>query len=200
MLALSAAMLGIFAVLAILVSAGLTQGLDDAWNFTMTDSEMPRLVSVANFFAWFGAFPIGLVTAVGVGVAFLAARNNWAALTWIVMAATAQLLSTLSKVLVDRARPPNGLAAEASASFPSGHSMVSGAAMGIGLAIIAGRLWPERNRLFLIMGTGYAVTMALSRNYLRVHWLTDIVGGLAFGTAVALGVCAIAMHHSEAHR
>ena len=142
---------------------------------------------------------MGFITAVVIGAIFLVSKRYWAALTWTVMAATAQALSSVTKELVDRARPLDGLTFEPSAAFPSGHAMVSGAAMGIGLAIIVGRLWPERNRLFLIMGTIYALAMALSRTYLRVHWLTDVVGGLLFGAAVAVGVCAIAMHRSESH-
>ncbi|MCP4303326.1 MAG: phosphatase PAP2 family protein [bacterium] len=199
MLRLAVAMLAAVAVLAILVIAGWTQGLDDSWNRLMTDSETSWLVNVAESFAWLGAFPIAFMTVVAIGVAFLLAKRPWSARTWIVMVAVARGISSLSKTLIGRARPPNGLAVESSASFPSGHSMVSGAAMGIGLAIIAGRLWPEHNRLLLIIGTGYAVTMALSRTYLRVHWLTDAVGGVGFGAAIAIGVCAIAMKRREAH-
>jgi membrane-associated phospholipid phosphatase len=199
MLVLSAAMLGLFIVLTLLVTAGSTQGLDDFWNRTMADGEVPWLVTIAKVFAALGSGAIGFATAVVVGAAFLVAKRYWAALTWTVMAVIAQVLSSVTKELVDRTRPLDGLAFEPSASFPSGHAMVSGAAMGIGLAIIAGRLWPDRNWLFLIIGTIYAVAMALSRTYLRVHWLTDVVGGLLFGAAVVLGLCAIAMHRSESH-
>ncbi len=34
----------------------------------------------------------------------------------------------------------------------------------------------------------YSLVMAWSRTYLRVHWLTDVVGGLALGTVVTLAV------------
>ena len=68
--------------------------------------------------------------------------------------------------------------------------MVSGAAMGMGLAVILGIIWPNRYRLFLGVGIAYAVVMAWSRTYLRVHWLTDVVGGLLFGIAI---VCLVAV-------
>ena len=73
--------------------------------------------------------------------------------------------------------------------------MVSGAAIGIGLAVIVGVIWPNRHRLFLGVGIAYAVVMAWSRTYLLVHWLTDVVGGLLFGTAIVFIVAAVLLQH-----
>ena len=75
--------------------------------------------------------------------------------------------------------------------------MVSGAAIGIGLAVILGFIWSRRYRLFLGMGVAYAVIMAWSRTYLRVHWLTDVVGGLLFGTAIVFIVVAMVTKRRE---
>ncbi|MCJ7780426.1 MAG: phosphatase PAP2 family protein, partial [Acidimicrobiia bacterium] len=74
-----------------------------------------------------------------------------------------------------------------------------GAAMAIGVAVIAGFLWPRRHRLFLGLGITYAVIMAWSRTYLRVHWLTDVVGGLLFGVAIMFAVVAVVSHSRGGH-
>jgi undecaprenyl-diphosphatase len=51
---------------------------------------------------------------------------------------------------------------------------------------------PERRRPVLLAGALlYAVVMAWSRVYLRAHWLTDVVAGVAFGAAAALTAVAI---------
>lgn len=187
----------VFAVLTLLVVAGWTQSVDDSWNTMMADAEVPWLVSVAEAFARIGGSPIALLVVVAGAVALWLAGKRWAALTWTVMTALAQLLSSATKLVVDRSRPLNGLAYEPSSSYPSGHSMVAGAATAIGIALVAGVIWPSRRRSFLVLGVVYAVIMAASRTYLRVHWLTDAVGGVLFGSAVVLVVYAVAIRRLD---
>ncbi len=184
-----------FLLLTAVVVAGWTQSVDDAWLSLMEDSETLRLVSIAELFHDLGSFPIAAVTTMVVAVGFAAMRKWWAVVAWAGMVVGANVLSTLTKLLVDRSRPVDSLVFEPSASYPSGHAMVSGAAIGIGLAMIAGILWPHRRRLFLSIGIIYALVMAWSRTYLRVHWLTDVVGGLLFGTAIVCLVAAVVIQH-----
>lgn len=193
-------LLASFAALTLLVVAGLTQSLDDAWNTAMVNAETPWLVSVAEAFHKTGATPIALPTALLVGVAFLSMRRWLIAGAWIVMVGGAQILSTVTKVLVGRERPLDGLVHESSAAYPSGHAMVSGAAMAIGLAVLLGFLWPNRHRLFLGVGISYAALMALSRTYLQAHWLTDVVAGLILGITVVLLVVAVMSRRSGFRR
>ena len=40
--------------------------------------------------------------------------------------------------------------------------------------------------LTVLLSAAYAVVMALSRNYLRVHWLSDVVVGMVIGAAAAM--------------
>lgn len=178
-----------FLLLTALVVAGWTQSVDDAWLSLMEDLEVPWLLSVAKLFHHLGSVPIALATSALIAVAFIIARKWWAFWVWLTIVAGAQVFSTITKLLVDRSRPVDALVHESSASYPSGHAMVSGAAMGIGLAVILGTIWPRRHLLFLGVGITYAVVMAWSRTYLRVHWFTDVVGGLLFGTAI---VCLVA--------
>lgn len=180
-----------FLLLTVLVVAGWTQSVDDAWLSLMEELEVPWLLSVAELFHHIGSFPIALATSVLIAVAFIVAKKWSAFWAWFAIVAGAQVFSTVTKLLVDRPRPIDALVHESSASYPSGHAMVSGAAIGIGLAVIAGIIWPNRYRLFLGVGIAYAVVMAWSRTYLRVHWLTDVVGGLLFGTAIVCLVAAV---------
>ncbi|MDX2345223.1 MAG: phosphatase PAP2 family protein [Acidimicrobiia bacterium] len=184
-----------FFLLTAVVVAGWTQSVDDAWLSLMEESETLRLVSIAELFHDLGSLPIAAATTMVVAVGFAAMRKWWAVVAWVGMVVGANVLSTLTKLLVDRSRPVDSLVLEPSASYPSGHAMVSGAAIGIGLAVIAGILWPKRHRLFLSVGIVYALVMAWSRTYLRVHWLTDVVGGLLFGTAIVCLVAAVVIQH-----
>jgi undecaprenyl-diphosphatase len=183
-------MFAAFLILTAFVIAGWTQSVDDAWLSLMEDLEVPWLLSVAELFHHLESVPIALTTSLLVAVTFIVAKKWWAFWAWLAIVAGAQVFSTVTKLLVDRPRPVDALVHESSASYPSGHAMVSGAAIGIGLAVILGIIWPNRYRLFLGVGIAYAVVMAWSRTYLRVHWLTDVVGGLVFGTAI---VCLVAV-------
>ena len=189
-----------FLLLTVLVVAGWTQSIDDAWLSLMEDLEVPWLLSVAELFHHLGSVPIALTTSLLVSGAFIVAKKWWAFWAWFAIVAGAQVFSTVTKLLVDRPRPIDALVHESSASYPSGHAMVSGAAIGIGLAVIVGIIWPNRYRLFLGLGIAYAVVMAWSRTYLRVHWLTDVVGGLLFGTAIVCLVAVVVMQRQgDAH-
>ncbi|MDK1009830.1 MAG: phosphatase PAP2 family protein [Actinomycetota bacterium] len=189
-----------FGALTVFVVSGWTRSLDDAWNTAMSAGEAAWLVNVAMVFHHGGTFPIALATVVIVTIGFLALRQWWIAGAWVAMVAVSQLLSKFTKALVGRERPLDGLVQESSAAYPSGHTMVSGVAIAVGLAVLLGILWPNRHRLFLSIGIWYAVLMALSRTYLRAHWLTDVVGGLLFGAVVVLVVAAMAARRSSLSR
>lgn len=189
-LGLGAAFIGLFVLMTLVVVAGWTQALDDAWNRTMVSAEVDWLVSVAEVFHIVGSVTVALTLGIGVCVGFLVAKRWNLAVGWVLILGATQILTTVFKITVDRSRPIDTLVHEPSAAFPSGHASVSGAAMAVGLAILLGFIWPNRLTIFLWIGIVYAVLMALSRTYLRVHWLTDVAGGLVLGTAMVLLVAA----------
>jgi membrane-associated phospholipid phosphatase len=103
-----------------------------------------------------------------------------------------KLLTAAGKELVDRARPElEAVAATLGPSFPSGHTSTA-AASWAAFALVAGRWWGRRAWPALAGGAvGIAVAVALSRVLLDVHWLTDVIGGLALGWAW-FAACSIA--------
>ena len=62
--------------------------------------------------------------------------------------------------------------------FPSGH-MTAACAFSTGFVLCRGRRW-------LPWGILYVVLMGISRNYLIVHYPSDVVGGFVFGTAAGV--------------
>lgn len=111
--------------------------------------------------------------------------------TGIVVVATlacAAGVSTLTKTLVGAQRPPRAvqLLLEVDHSYPSGHVMGTLALLGI-VAVVLGR---GRSRAVRIgLGVGVAsitLVVALTRLYLGVHWLSDVVGGSLLGVAAVL--------------
>ena len=101
------------------------------------------------------------------------------------------LVSTIKQAL-DRVRPSfNPAAATLGPSFPSGHSATAAALYAAVALVIARRRAPETRALIAGTAAAIAVAVASSRVLLGVHWLSDVVAGLAFGWGW-FSICAIA--------
>jgi undecaprenyl-diphosphatase len=136
-----------------------------------------------------GGFTVLTLVTVVATLAFLIHRR-WAHAT--VMAGTAlaaQLCSSLLKSFYDRPRPdlvPHGVDVY-SASFPSGHSMLS-AATYLTLAALIASLETKRRSKVLVFGLALILMAAIgfSRVYMGVHWPSDVLAGWCAGAAWAL--------------
>lgn len=95
------------------------------------------------------------------------------------------------KLIIDRERPDVlQLGHWAGSSFPSGHSAAA-AALWAAVALIIGLRSSSRTRAMLAGGAALiAVAVAATRTLLGVHWLTDVIAGLAVGWSWFM-VCAV---------
>jgi membrane-associated phospholipid phosphatase len=117
-------------------------------------------------------------------------RRRWEAGVVIVAAAGAGVLVETLKNLYDRPRPPEAtrLAVETNYSLPSGHALGSAVVLGIvaAVAVVALRGVAARTTAVVLAVLAVAA-IGLSRLYLGVHWLTDVLNGwLVGGTWLAL--------------
>jgi membrane-associated phospholipid phosphatase len=103
-----------------------------------------------------------------------------------------EALQLTVKELAHRIRPAfNPAAATLGPSFPSGHSATA-AAFYATAALLLGRGRPRLVRAFLAGGAvAIAVMVAGTRVLLDLHWLSDVIAGLALGWAW-FAVCSIA--------
>jgi undecaprenyl-diphosphatase len=121
---------------------------------------------------------------------FVAIRRQFHALGLLVAAIGGGLLLNLAlKTLIDRARPevvPH-LMQETSASFPSGHSMLS-AVVYITLGALLARLVEGiKLRVYiLVVALLFTLLVGVSRAYLGVHYPTDILAGWTLGSLWAV--------------
>jgi undecaprenyl-diphosphatase len=92
------------------------------------------------------------------------------------------LLANVLKVIVKRDRPSVlHLVAASGYSFPSGHTVAAAAATSA-IALVLGRDRSRRTQAALAGGAALiAISVAASRALLGVHWLSDVIAGLAVG-------------------
>jgi undecaprenyl-diphosphatase len=134
---------------------------------------------------------VGVLTLLTLSVAgfLLLHRKKRTALLVIAAVGIGVLMSTMMKIGFDRPRPdlvPHQTVVY-TASFPSGHSMLS-AVTYLTLGALLARIHRLRRVKIYLLGLALMITMAVgvSRIYLGVHWPTDVLGGWALGSSWAL--------------
>jgi membrane-associated phospholipid phosphatase len=130
--------------------------------------------------------PAGIAIEIFVISTFLAFRRRWGWIIYLILTAGGGwLLEFELKRYFARARPAVAemLRRANGYSFPSGHAMGSAVAYGA-LAYLAFRVirsWPARAAVIAFLYTLVAA-VALSRVYLGVHWISDVLAGITAGT------------------
>lgn len=151
------------------------------------------MTSLWQFFSWIGDWE--RVVIIGMVLLAVFVRLGWRreAILLFSTVVVAKAASILLKHFIARERPDLTLwLTDASGfSFPSGHATVAMALYG-GLGYI---LWKRSSSLLhrylavafcLIMVIG----IGLSRIFLQVHWLTDVLGGWVLGGTILVALLA----------
>jgi undecaprenyl-diphosphatase len=136
-----------------------------------------------------------LITVVVLG--YMLIERKYQAAAFLLMAMIGgTLLSTLMKMGFDRPRPD--LVAHGaqvySASFPSGHALMSAVAY-LTLGALLARLQKRQRLKLYFLGVAVLLTLmvGVSRVYLGVHWPTDVLAGWCIGAAWALSCWLLAI-------
>ncbi|WP_213816866.1 phosphatase PAP2 family protein [Glaciihabitans sp. dw_435] len=183
---------GAIAVVAVLLLGALIFYRENNLPFGFDTEWMEEIVEHRNPFWQFPALVMnniggGLVGAVIVPLVIIGAlcviRRFWSALYFAIATVLSAGIVQLLKGIYDRPRPSEILVTADIGSFPSGH-VANAATMAVVLGFVFRRLW------VWFAGIVYTVIMLLSRTYLGAHWLSDTVGGLILGAAVAVIVWA----------
>jgi undecaprenyl-diphosphatase len=107
-----------------------------------------------------------------------------------------QVMSTLVKLTIDRPRPdfPDWAPKVFTASFPSGHAMLSAVTyLTLGVLLARTQPTPTLRIYFVAVAILLTLSVGVSRVYLGVHWPTDVIAGWTVGSAWALICWAVAL-------
>jgi undecaprenyl-diphosphatase len=161
-----------------------------------TDPVGPRWVEeMGRDFTALGGNAILTLVSLAVALFLWMARRPRSVALLLVTVVGGQVLSLLLKRGFARPRPD--LVPHESfvytASFPSGHSMMS-AVVYLTLGALLARVLPRRRMKLLVIACALFATAltGVSRVYLGVHWPTDVVGGWAIGASWAVACWLVA--------
>jgi membrane-associated phospholipid phosphatase len=160
----------------------------------------PTSTRLLGWLTWLGGTAVVLPLAVLLGALEWLRRRRAAVLGFLLLVVLGQnLIANGVKLLVERERPPVPHLADSSGfSFPSGHSAAA-AATYAAVALVLGRGRPWRAKVLLATAAAaVTVAVAASRVLLGVHWVTDVVGGVALGFGWFV-VCSVAFGGALLH-
>lgn len=138
-----------------------------------------RVERLTDFGSGYLVWPLVAVIAAGLGAA-----RRWSELAVLLTAALILAIGVPAlKEAVARPRPEDAMFQATSFSFPSGHA--ANGSWYLFLALLAVHLAREMKRphLLILAAALFCLLIGLSRVYLGVHYLSDVIGGWALALA-----------------
>ncbi len=159
------------------------QGLDIRMLQTLQSLRTPWGDQLMTWFTLLADYRVMLVLTAGVMLYLFLSGHRRSLLYWLSAAGFAFLVSPALKLLLQLPRPQVVSLPPESFSFPSGHTLKATVIYGF-LAVMIARPLP-RNWRWLPYGSAALLISAvgLSRLYLGVHWLSDVMASLTLGLA-----------------
>jgi undecaprenyl-diphosphatase len=156
--------------------------------------ESPVVVKVLQFISWLGR-PVILALVIAPAVVVLWRNKQPKLVAFLLLTSIGGgLVDTAVKILVDRPRPEvdHPIQTAFGKSFPSGHAMSSLVCYGALLVLFLPALERGRHRRIAVVSTiALILAIGLSRLFLGVHFVSDVVGGYVLGAAWLIGAIAI---------
>jgi undecaprenyl-diphosphatase len=157
--------------------------IDTATNALMQQIQTPTLTSISKAIAFITDPIILIIAALLISSYLYSKKKNKQATIFASVIIITAILIKLFKAIFQRARPLNALIQESTFSMPSGHATMAVVFFGL----IAYLFISKKHKIKTTAITTLIILItAFTRIYLNVHWLTDIIAGLALGTAILI--------------
>ena len=159
---------------------------------------------IINFDKYWAGIFLGMRTALGINIfSVLTQLGNWQfivpafliilffiykkyrSFVWpfIFTVVSAELVTFVGKIMIQRIRPEGGVLTMLDFSFPSGHSTIAVTMYGFLAYLIIRQLKEKTAKIVVILGAIFIILLiGFSRLYLGVHYVSDILAGYLVGT------------------
>ena len=180
----------LFGAMALFMALGVTDNLDVATRAGINRWASPNLTALAEGASFIGSVAVlfSLTALVAAGL-WLAGRPH-AALMLLLVMGIAAIVNNAIKLTFARARPEAFFGAVPdSYSFASGHALFSACFFSVVAGLVEAKLTSAWQRAVAwALACSIIAGIGLSRIYLGVHYLTDVIAGFALA---ALIVCLV---------
>jgi undecaprenyl-diphosphatase len=180
----------LFGAMALFMALGVTDNLDAATRAGINRWASPNLTALAEGASFIGSVAVLFsLTALVVAGLWLAGRPR-AALMLLLVMGIAAIVNNAIKLTFARARPEAFFGAVPdSYSFASGHALFSACFFSVVAGLVEAKLTSAWQRAVVwALACSIIAGIGLSRIYLGVHYLTDVIAGFALA---ALIVCLV---------
>jgi membrane-associated phospholipid phosphatase len=196
----------VFIVLAIMYGTGSPVNRLDLWLgvifHDLLDYEIIWLNRSMKVFSFFGGE--GLLIVAACVAAYLALRRWWGEVfLWLGAVGGIIVFNRALKDYFETIRPMVGHTGvvEESTGFPSGHAMIAVVTYGLLATMVAVRAATRTTRLAWMISIALVCLISLSRLFLTVHYLSDVLGGLAAGIAwLGFSMCIFTTYAARSKR
>jgi membrane protein DedA with SNARE-associated domain/membrane-associated phospholipid phosphatase len=151
------------------------------------------LTDVVRVVTDLGSWPVTAAAVFAIAIWASLKRRYIEALTLVTGHALTWAAVHAAKDQYDRVRPEGGLVDVTLSAYPSGHAAYAVAFIACAAVLVrAGVGWALRFAVVTV-AVGVVVAVALSRVYLRVHYITDVLGGVGMALAIwsVVGIVAL---------
>lgn len=173
----------LFFVDLIMVITGFSSNFDNAISlfFSVHNNVIFTNIFKAISFICSPKFMIGLNVLLFI---FIIVKKKYKLLIIVLSSISSVIINNLVKIIVRRERPDYlRMVMEKSYSFPSGHAMISVLFFG-SIIYLVNKYNLKYKKLITFSLSTFVLLVGISRIYLGVHYLTDVVGGYLLGFIV----------------
>lgn len=155
-------------------------GLDTAVNLYLLSIQSAFLTKIFLFFtslfnlAYF--IPLGLIL-----ILFMLYKKKYNLFYFFIISlGFSQLIKTILKIIINRARPEQIMVSVTDSSFPSGHALTAIIFFIVIIFLFKNEIYNKIARYLFIAGCIFLIIIeGFSRMYLQAHYLSDVLAGFA---------------------
>jgi len=162
----------------------------------------PTLTEALKFISLLASLPVVTGICLIMALYFVRERSRYRLLALMLTIPIGMLMNGMLKYAFHRSRPvwDDPIVVIQSFSFPSGHAMAATLLYGFLAASVVRKVQSWRWRVLAVLAAGLLIVLiGFSRLYLGVHYLSDVLAGMAAGAAW-LALCLIAVGTLRRHR